>query len=49
MDQHNKIGYLSDDAADEFVGHSHLVRLLVGGGLVARLVRRAQLGPRQRR
>lgn len=41
--QYNNLTNLSDDAADELVGHGHLVRLLVGGGLVARLVGRAQL------
>lgn len=41
--------YLADDAADELVGHGHLVRLLVGGGRVASLVGSAQLRPGQRR
>lgn len=43
------VTYLADDAPDELVGHGHLVRLLVGGGRVARLVGRAQLRPGQRR
>lgn len=40
---------LANDAADEFVGHGHLVGLLVGGWLVARLVGSAQLGTSQSR